>query len=176
MADIAQLARTLNAVESVGQARAALEVATREADHGLDLVDKLSLWSTPDPAEATSTLSIDRSQLTGELGTLEAFAPTSRVDAATWSRQRRAIERTFIDVSGIEGVVGALDQIDFLAILGQAIANAPKVFGEAAGDVLAGAGRAAGELGGGFFSGIGVLGTLVLIFILLVVLRGRIAS
>lgn len=175
-ADIAQLARTLNLVESVGQARAAIHMGSLEADYGTTLAERLSWLSSPTTDEAQSTMAIDKAQLSGELRTLDGFDEGSPVDPVSWARQRRAVERVYIDVSGIEGVTGALRQVSFVDILGQAIADAPRVFGQAAGEVLQGAGRAAGSLGSGFFSGLGVLGTLVLIAILLVALRGRIAT
>ncbi len=173
-ADVADLARTLNLVQSVGQAKAALRAGLDEADYGTTLAERLSWLSSPTTDEAQSTLAIERAQLTGELNTLASFDDGSTVDPTTWERQRRAVERVYIDVSGIEGVTGALRAVSFADILGQAIADAPRVFGEAAGGVLQGVGRAAGELGGGFFAGLGVLGTLVLIAVLLVALRGRI--
>jgi hypothetical protein len=174
-AEIATLARTLNLVESVGQAKAALRAGLAEAEYGVLISEDLSWLSSPTTDEAKSTLAIDQAQLSGELGLLGSFDDGSPVDPTTWARQRRAVERVYIDVSGIEGVTGALRRVSFIDTLGQAIADAPRVFGEAAGKVLEGAGQAVGGLGSGFFSGLGVLGTLVLIAILLVALRGRIA-
>lgn len=173
---IAELARTLNLVQSVGQAKAALRIGSSHVDYGMVLAEGLSFLSSPTTSEAQSTLAIDQAQISGELRALDGFDEGSPVDPTTWERQRRAIERVYVDVSGIEGVTGALDRVSFIEQLGAAIADAPRVFGQAAGEVLEGAGRAAGQLGGGFFAGLGVLGTLVLIFILLVALRGRIVS
>jgi len=167
-ADIAQLARTLNAVRSVGQARAALEVAVKEADWGLlGVVPALSFFSTPDPVEAASTLSIDRSQLSGELGTLEQFDPTSPVDPTSWARQRRAIERTFIDVSGMEGVVGALPgALDFLVILAQAIAEAPGLIADKVGAAAAAVAPAA----------FGLSALVIAVLLLIFVVKARVAA
>lgn len=175
-AEIAELARTLNLVQSVGQAKAALRIGIAEADYGTGITHHLSWLSSPTEDEANTSLAIDRSQLQGEANLLANLEDGSPVDPTMWERQRRAVERVFVDVSGIEGVTGALRQVSFIDILGQAIADAPRVFGQAAGEVLQGAGRAAGSLGSGFFSGLGVLGTLVLIFVLLVALRGRIIA
>jgi hypothetical protein len=170
---IAEISRALNAVQSVGQARVAIQVAMDELDDGLRLAEQLSIFSTPDPTEARTTLSIDRAQLSGELGALDAYEETSPVDAATWSRQRRAVERAFVDVSGIVGVVGSLAKIDRLQILIDAIAEAPRIFGNAAGSVLDAAGRAAGGLGGGFLEGLGFAGLLVVALVAFLVLKSR---
>jgi hypothetical protein len=174
MADpIAVIARALNTVESVGQARAALEAGLRAIEIGQDLAGHLSIFSSPTPDEARSTLALDQAQLAGELRTLDELESGSAIDAATWSRQRRAVERAYVDVSGIQGVVGALGRIDVVGILVEAIENAPKVFGQAAGTVLDAAGRAAGGLGSGFLEGLGVLGLLVLIALLALALKAR---
>jgi hypothetical protein len=162
---IADVSRTLNLVQSVGQARAALQMGLDEADAGVLLTDKLSIFSSPTPDEAQSTLAIDRAQLQGELNLISGRDDTSPVDAGEWDRQRRAIERTYVDVSGIEGVAGALAKVSFAGELADAVANAPSVVGQALKTAAAAAAPAAW--------GIGTI--LVLAIVLVVLLRGRLA-
>lgn len=175
MTDVAKVARALNQVESAGQARAALTAAAAELERGEALVPGLSAWSTPDPGQAYDTLTLLRVAVDSERRSYGPQADDSPVDADTWARSRRQIERTYVEVSGIEGVVGAVAAIDVGQILLDAITNAPRVFGQAVGTVLNETGKAAGGLGAGFFSSLGIMGTLVLVVVLVVVLRGRFA-
>jgi hypothetical protein len=163
VADVAQLSRALNAVRSVGQSRAALAAALDQVARGNDLAEQLSVFSTPDPDEARTTMAIDAGQVTAELRLLEGREDTSPVDPTEWARQRRAIERVFVDVSGIEGVTGALAQISFAQILADAIAAAPGLIAEYAGKAAAAVAPAA--------FGLGTL--LVLALLVLVAVRAR---
>lgn len=172
MADrIATVTRALNDVQSVGEARAALNAASAELDRGQGLISGLSSYSVPTPEEAQNTIALYRPLLAAELRLLAPSPDTSPVDPGTWQRTRDEITHVYVDVSGIEGVAGALAAIDVGQILVDAIAGAPKVLGLVVGDVLSGTGQAAGGLLGGVFKGAGFWGTLVLIVIAVLVLR-----
>ena len=174
MADrITLVARELNRVKSAGEARAALNAARAEVDRGLALAPRLSRWSSPTPQQAQDTLIMLRGALAAELRLIEAMAATSGVDAATWARQRRQVERVYVEVAGIEGVLGELDRIDVASILGEAIRGAPKLVGKVLGEVTNEAGKAAGGLGGGILSGIGLAGIVLVAVVLVVVLKVR---
>jgi hypothetical protein len=174
-ADMAAVARALDQVESAGQARAALSAASGELDRGVGLVPNLNGATVPDPGQAYADLATLRGAIDGEARLYSSQADDSPVDAATWARTRREIERTYIDVSGIEGVAGAVDAIDTSGIIVDAIAGAPKVLGQAIGDVVSTAGNVVGQAGAGFLSGLGVVGVLVLVVVAVLILRGRIA-
>ena len=168
------VARALNLVRSVGQERAAIGAAQAEIQRGMGEVGQLSSYSSPTPEQAEGNLAIYAAALDGELRALGSSADDSPVDDGTWARVRRDIERSYVEVAGVDGVIGALDSIDVGGILLDAIKNAPGVFaeavGEAAGTVLKAAGQAAGKGVGGIFSGLGLVGTVVLVLVLLVVL------
>jgi hypothetical protein len=172
-----QVARSLNAVASVGEERAALASARATLDYGGQLVPSLSRWASPTPDEASNDLATLRGAIDGEDRLLSSMADTQPLDPDSWARARRQIERAYIDVAGIEGAAGAAADVDVVAILGDAVANAPKVFlgvvGDVAGTVLNTAGQAAGAAGKGFFGALGVPGVIALIVIALLVLRGR---
>jgi hypothetical protein len=173
---IALVVRELNAVASAGQARAAIVSAETHLDYGASLTGSLSMWSSPTTDEANETLSMLRGALDAELRTIGSQADDSEVDPQSWARARRQVERAYVEVSGIEGAAGAsLDvQIQAPSILADAIADAPRVFGHAAGEVLGAAGAAAGQIGGGFLSGLGVVGVIVLVVIVVLVVRGAV--
>lgn len=160
MSDVAQLARALNGVRSVGQARAALAATLDEVARGEDLAGQLGIWTTPDPDEARTTMAIDGAQVTSELRQLAGREDTSPVDPSEWARQRRAVERVYVDVSGIEGVTGAFAAVSFADILLDAIARAPGLIGEYARKAAAAAAPAAW--------GLGTLLVLVLVLVLVV--------
>jgi len=174
------VAKTLNLVGSVGEERAALQAAAGELERGLDEVHLLSTYSVPTPEEAQNTLAIYKGEVAGELAALASSAEDSAVDPDNWPRARRAIERSYIEVAGVDGTVGSLldTRIDSPGILADAVANAPKVFlqaaGTAAGEVLNTAGQAAGGGVGSLLGGLGLAGVVLLVVVLLVVLgRGR---
>jgi len=175
MADIALVARQLNQVSSVGEERAAILAAQADVARGLDLAWQLSTFSSPTPAEASDTLNLLNVALAGEYSALDSSAANSPVDPSNWARARRQVERAYVEVSGIEGAAGAQSNIDVAQILGDAIVAAPKVFlgavGSAAGEVLNTAGQAAAAGAGGFFSGLGLAGSIVLLVLVVVVLR-----
>jgi hypothetical protein len=171
--DMTTVARALNGVQSAGQARAAIAAAAAELERGNAMVPDLSAWGTPDPGQAYTEVGLIRAQLAGEGRAYDSQADDSPLDADTWARSRRAIERTYVEVAGIEGVVGAVAAIDTGQILLDAVANAPKVFGTAVGDVLGAAGSAAGKAGAGLLGGLGFVGVAVLVVVLVIVLRGR---
>lgn len=175
MADrIALVSRELNRVASAGQARAAIGAARRELDRGLAMVPDLSAWSTPDPGEAYSNLALLRAAIDGEDRGLAAQAAGSPVDPQAWQRARRQIERVYVDVSGLDGVVGQVDRVDVIAILGDAIADAPRVFGETVGQVVGEAGKVAGQAGAGLLSGLGFVGVFVLVVVVVVLIKGAV--
>ena len=144
---IALVSRQLNDVQSVGEARAAIESAQARLEYGLSMISALSRWTSPSPSEWQDTLIILQGALNGEAAGLSASAPDSAIDPTTWARVRRQVERSYIEVSGVEGQAGATANVDVVQILGDAIANAPKVFlgavGEGVGEVLKTAGEAA---------------------------------
>jgi hypothetical protein len=171
---IALVARELNKVASAGQARAAISAARTELARGLALAPQLSPFSTPDPGEAYQTLAVLRTALDTEDRGLSAQAADSPVDAQAWSRARREVERVYIEVSGLDGVVGQLDRVDVISILANAIADAPRVFGEGVGQVVAGAGEVVGSAGAGILSGLGVVGVVVLVVVVVVLIKGAV--
>lgn len=174
MADrIALVVRQLNLVASAGQQRAAVGAALAELDAGAQLASSLSMWSTPNPGEAYDTISILRSALSSELTAIGSMADDSAVDPQSWTRTRREVERAYVEVSGIEGAAGASERVSVVEVLGDAIANAPQVFGHAVGEVLQGAGTIVGGVGAGFLSGLGVLGVLALIVVVALVVRAK---
>lgn len=174
MADrIALVVRELNKVASAGQARAAIRAALAELARGTDLAPDLSAWSTPNPGEAYDTLTLLRGALEAELRGFASQSDDSQVDPQAWARARRQVESSYIEVSGIDGVVGSVDRVDVVAILGDAIADAPRVFGEAVGEVMSGAGRAVGSAGAGILSGLGFLGVAVLAVVVFLALRSK---
>lgn len=175
MADVVALvARELNGVSSAGQARAAIISAEKHLDYGATLTGSLSTWSSPTTDEANETLTMLRAALDAELRTIGGQSNDSEVDPQSWARARRQVERAYVEVSGIEGAAGAsLDvQTQSVAILADAIADAPRVFGNAVGSVLNAAGTAAGQVGGGFLSGLGVVGVLVLVVVVVLLVKG----
>lgn len=173
MADrIALVARELNKVASAGQARAAISAARTELARGLELAPQLSPFSTPDPGEAYQTLTMLRAALDSEDRGLSAQAADSAVDAQAWQRARRQVERVYVEVSGLDGVVGQVDRVDVLSILGNAIADAPRVFGEGVGEVLQGAGNVVGQAGAGILSGLGIVGVVVVIVVVVLLVKG----
>jgi hypothetical protein len=131
--DLNRVARALNDVKSVGQARAALAAAQDEVDRGFELAGQLSMFSTPDPTEARSTLNIVKAALAGERSAMNSQDDSDAVNPTGWERARRQVERAYIEVSGIEGVASVVGSIDVVQILIDAIADAPRVLGEAAG-------------------------------------------
>jgi hypothetical protein len=174
---VAIVSRELNAVASAGEARAAIASAERHLEYGYTLIPSLNMWSIPTPNEAGDTLTLLRGALDAEIRTMGSQADGSQVDPQSWARARRQVERAYIEVSGIAGAAGAQLDVDAQAgqILADAIADAPRVFGEAVGDIVGGVGRAAGAAGGGFLAGLGFLGVLVLIAVVALVLRARLA-
>lgn len=170
---IALVARELNKVASAGQARAAIAAAQGELERGTQEVPQLSAWSTPDPGEAYSTLTLLRGALAAELRGFSAQADDSQVDPQAWTRARRQVERAYVEVAGIDGVVGSVDRVDVIAILGDAIADAPRVFGQAVGEVAAGAGQIVGGAAGGILAGLGFMGVLVVAIIVVLLVRSR---
>lgn len=133
MADrIADVARALNRVASAGQARAAVAAAQDELARGMSLATDLSIFTTPNPAQARDTLNIDLAALAGELRAMDPQADTDAVNPTGWARCRRFIERGYIDVSGIEGQLGAQAAIDVGAIIWDAVRDAPRVLGDVA--------------------------------------------
>jgi hypothetical protein len=174
MADrIALVVRELNKVASAGQARAAIRSAQGELARGTEMASDLSAWTSPTPSEAYDNLTLLRGALEAELRGFSSQADDSQVDPQAWARARRQVERSYVEVSGIDGVVGSLDRVDVIAILGDAIADAPRVFGQAAGEVVAGAGRVVGSAGAGILSGLGVLGILVMGVVVFLALKSR---
>jgi len=159
----AELARTLNLVTSVGQARAALRIGISYVDSGVLLASDLNFLTSPTEDEAKTLLTIERGQLVGELNLISAREETGDVDAGEWARQRRAIERAYVDVSGIEGVVGALARVSLVDELGTAIVEAPGVIGHAVG-------QAAGAVAPAAF---GLTALVVVVLILLVFVKER---
>lgn len=175
MADRMQLvARELNRVQSVGEARAAIAAAEGELRVGYAAARGLSAFSVPSPEEASANLATLKGALAGELRTMSHRAAQDPVDPTSWPRTRRQIERTYIEVAGIEGTAGAVSRINVAGILGDAILGAPKVFGRAVGDVVGEVGSAAGSLGGGFLGGLGMPGILLLALVAGVLLLGRV--
>jgi hypothetical protein len=174
---VAIVSRELNAVASAGEARAAIASAEQHLAYGYSLIPSLSMWSIPTPDEAAEILSLLRGALDAELRTMGSQADDSQVDQQSWARARRQVERAYIEVSGIAGAAGAQLDVDAQAgqILADAIADAPRVFSQAVGEVIGGVGRAVGSAGGGFLSGLGFLGVLVLVAVLALVLRSRVA-
>lgn len=178
MADrIALVARELNRVHSAGQARAAITAALGELDAGDRMSWYLNFLTTPDQDEAQQEISFIRGALAAELRTLGPIGDDQPVDGQSWERARRQVERAYVTVSGIEGVVEGARRADaeVIPILGDAIADAPRVVGEAAGEIVTGVGKVAGNLGAGFLGGLGVFGVLVLVVVAVFVLRGRLA-
>jgi hypothetical protein len=167
------VARELNKVASAGQARAAIQAAQGELARGTEEVPNLSAWTVPTPSEAYDNLTLLRGALDAELRGFGSQADDSQVDPQSWERARRQVERSYIEVSGIDGVVGSLDRVDVIAILGDAIADAPRVFGQAAGAVVAGAGQVVGSAGAGILSGLGLVGILVVGVVVFLALRSR---
>jgi hypothetical protein len=172
---IALVVRELNAVESAGQARAAIASAEQHIDYGVGVSRSLSTFSTPSPEEAQNTLAILRGALEGELRTFGSQADDSPVDPQSWARASRDVQRVYVEVSGIEGAAGAslAAQEQAPQILADAIADAPRVFARGVGEVVSGVGQVAGQVGAGFLSGLGLTGVLVLIVVAALVLRGR---
>ncbi|MFL5381298.1 MAG: hypothetical protein ACJ8GN_02105 [Longimicrobiaceae bacterium] len=170
---IALVVRELNKVASAGQARAAVNAALAELARGTDMVPDLSPWSTPDPGEAYSTLTLLRGALDGEARGFSAQADDSQVDPQAWSRARRQVERAYVEVSGIEGAAGAAAAVDPIAILADAIADAPRVLGNAVGQIAAGAGQVVGSAAGGILAGLGVVGILVVAAVIFLALRSK---
>jgi hypothetical protein len=170
---IALITRELNKVASAGQARAAITAALGELDRGVQMAPELSAWSTPDPGQAYNNLALIRAALEGERRGFSAQADDSQVDPQAWARARRQVERAYNEVAGIDGVVGSLDRVDVIAILGDAIADAPRVLGQAVGEVAAGAGQVVGSAAGGILSGLGLVGMLVLAVVAFLALRSK---
>jgi hypothetical protein len=167
---ITQVARTLNDVRSVGQARAALRAALRWIEIGIDASAGLSPFAVPTPDQARTNLAILRGAISGELGAIQSMDDTGSVDPANWARARRQIERVYAEVYAIEGVLGSLGNVDLWGILGDAIRGAPRIVGTAIGEVADAAGDTAGRLGGGILGGLGVPGLLLLALVLILVI------
>jgi hypothetical protein len=140
----------------------------------MTVAPSLSTWSVPTTDEANETLTMLRGALDGELRTLGSQADDSPVDPQSWERARRQIERAYVEVSGIEGAAGASVNVEAQAvqILADAIADAPRVFGQTVGGALNAAGTAAGQLGGGLLSGLGFVGVIVLLLVVVLVVKG----
>lgn len=176
MADkIALVTRLLSDVESAGEARAAIASAQRELEFGRSLVGSISRWASPTPDEASDNLTLLRGALDAELRGFGSQADDSQVDPQAWARAQRQIIRVYVDVSGIEGVATASIRTDTQVtdILAEAIADAPRVFGQAIGAAAAEAGKVAGAAGGGLLSGLGFVGVLVLVLVMVVLLKSR---
>jgi hypothetical protein len=169
------VARGLNAVASAGEARAAMLSAEAHLSYGATLVPSLTRWSIPTPDEAEDILVLMRAALDAELRTIGSQSDDSPVDPQSWARARRQVERAYIEVSGIAGAAGAQLDVDAQAgqILADAIADAPRVFAQGVGEVVGGVGRVVGQAGGGFLSGLGLLGVLVLIAVVALVIRAK---
>lgn len=129
MADIGEISRALNDVESVGQARAALSLARAELATGGGLADNLSWLSSPTETEARADLAIRDGGLAGEMRLLDPFDSGDAVPAAMWTRERRQVEGAYITVQGIAGVVGALGTVSLADELARAIEDAPRLIG-----------------------------------------------
>src|SRR2546423_15616457 len=134
------VARALNLVRSVGQERAAIGAAQAEIQRGMGEVGQLSSYSSPTPEQAEGNLAIYAAALDGELRALGSSADDSPVDDGTWARVRRDIERSYVEVAGVDGAIGALDSIDVGGNLLDVIQNAPRGVAHA---VSASAGTAA---------------------------------
>jgi hypothetical protein len=170
---IAYVQRTLNTVQSAGEARAAITSAEKYLDYGQGLVGSLSRFASPTPDEAQDTINLHRAALDAELRGFAAQADDSPVDPQPWARAQREIIRACVDVAGIEGT--ALGSIaaseDLPGNLADSIANAPKVFGQGVGSAIKGVGEVAGNAGAGLLSGLGVIGVLVLVVVVVLVAR-----
>jgi len=159
---IALIARALNNVKSVGESIAALRAADAEITRGYALADELSRWSSPTPAQARDKLAVYRGAIAAEIRLISPMGASSLIPADTWAGARSFIERVYIDVAGIEGAAGVVLAIDVAEILGNAIRNAPKVFGKALGNVAGGVGETVGHVGAGFLGGLGLWGFFLL--------------
>jgi hypothetical protein len=158
------IAQVLNAAKSCGQAAAAIHTAEKLA------ASTLADFSTLTEGEVEA-INVLRPALAASGRFFEGKDPASPVDrfTADWTRAKSFIVRVYVERAGIEGRLGALENVSFADGLAEAIANAPHVIGEAIGTVVGFAGETVGKLAGGaaggLLSGLGFTGVLAVLVI-----------
>lgn len=161
MADVIQdVARELNRVKTVGEARAAAGAALRyvggQTYPALELVDN-----------GTLAKSLRRQLDAARVGVETAYARLPsvsnwNVDDATWKPTRTAIERLYIEAAGVHGAAGYKPTAPFSAYFADSTKAVTKVVGETVASVANVAGQAAGGLTGGLLGGLGLQGIVLI--------------
>lgn len=174
--EMGQITRTLNAVATAAQVRMAIGAALRAASPAYVLADD---EISNDTIREQLKQRLDRARLP-----LEEFnrgiVPTGAQDyRQPWqARGRQLVLNVYHAIAAIEGAADYKPRTSNWEILSDAIADAPRVFGQAVGSAAAGVGSAAGKAAGGIFGGLGLGGTLsaalVVAVILVVITKGTV--
>jgi len=157
---IAQISRGLNNVRTVAQVKIAIGEALNALGRaymmtGINAVGRRALDSARLPLEAFyREVSPVPDQVGGE--------PTPYVLGS----KRLIIERAYVEIAGVGGVIAAKNTVSFVAELKTSASETLKNIGEGLGAVASGAGDAAGTLLGGLLSGLGPVFVLVLAIVI----------
>lgn len=169
---IATVARELNRVKSVGAARAVAGAALSYA--GTEVYPALDRADLPRDMKSSLRRSLDAARVNVENG-YKALPEVSTwaLDAAAWSKLRRAIEKLYIESSGVFGAADYKPRSTFADALAKPLRNVTAAVGKAAADVANVAGQAAGSAIGGAAGGLGLWGLLVVAAGVLLFLRAK---
>lgn len=172
--EIANIARTLNGVQTTGQARIVIGRTLEALSAAYELLDEIpTQLGVPVVRERyLNTLNTARANL-------EDWYPkipgSGNEDYRTdWARNRWRVEKAYAEIAGVEGAADYVPRTSNWEILSQALKEAPGVFGETVGDVLNKAAETAGKVGAGLAKGLGGWGWagIVLVVVIVVVVMG----
>lgn len=161
--ELPAITRTLNRVETAGQARAAIGAALKALSKGYPLADRLSRDLA---ASARRELDSARVALEGWYRQIEQ-TPAAATFTSEWAKKRSLVQTAYVVIAGVEGAAGHTAGVSLAGLLADAIVDVPRVVGSAVGSVGRelgkGVGETAGSLVGGLFGGLGPSGLLVVV-------------
>jgi hypothetical protein len=143
--NLKQITAALNAVQSVGQARAAAGQCLIDLNAGYALLPRIVNGSVRANAQAD----LDRDRAAVERTYPKDGADSDRVDGTAWAIEREIIRHAYTNgIAGAEGASGMQGNPSFGAELVDAVQKAPGVIGSAVGTVIAGTASVAGDVVG----------------------------
>ena len=175
--ELQAITRILNGIETAAQVRMACGEAAKAAGAAYPLLDEI-------PEGNANTATSLRGQLDSARLALDKFyrSITPRGNESyrnTWlTKGMPLVQRVYVVIAGIEGAAAYVPSTSNWEILFDAVADAPKLVGQAVGATAAAVGSAAGSAAGGILGGLGISGivsvALVAGVVLLVVTKGSI--
>lgn len=167
-----EVARTLNRVKTVGQARAAAGAALTYV--GQNTYPALERADIPGELERSLRRQLDaaRASLESAYKGLPAVSSWT-LDGTTWAPARKAIERLYIESAGVEGAAGYKPRTTFAEALAAPLKEVTAAVGKGVAEAANLVGNAAGSAIGGAAGGLGLYGVLVVGAALLLFFRAK---